>query len=800
MNQVSLLLVWPGTHGAAAGNFGVPQLVGLATYVRGKTGASVAVRDLGAERALGTDIWKMLAGDENGRPWSIIGLSCYSSYDYLLCQAIAQRIAEISPETIVVAGGYHPSARPGDFTPDDGFDVCVVGEGEKPLVTIVEAVAGGVRESLRGLTLGPDAIAHYDELPLSDWSLLNRYKSVARRIASQAEIYLSRGCPFDCAFCMERAKRETSWRAFDVERALEEFKNLNQFLNLERWTVYVADALFGMRKQWRRAFLEGLARSGIKTVRTWLLVRVDMIDDEDLRLFQAANCAPGFGLESGDPVQLARIRKSGRLDDYLAKMEHVSARARELDLPWGANVIVGHPGETEASMRTSAAYLKRLFHDPRGVTGFLSVDPFRLYPGSPIDDDRATWQAQTGCRFYRPEWWKDGDQEFLSEWVDPSYDLGYDRRVALTNELFAPLVQDAPKYFAYRGTGGGSAEESRAYFRRALDGQIEQFAPRTRMHYRKLRYSWAKYTGRSAEARRTLRDDADFARDAAERRDATIAGLAVGPVRSQTRETAGPQRQGPVRSQTRETAGPQRQGPVRSQPAILDALRTVPRERFVPLDALGDAHKDHAIPLDASGDSSVSAFHAYLRTFTLAGISKGMHVLDLGAGTGYGTAVLATIVGETGSVLGVELDPSHAAVGAETLAAWPHASLVAGDAFVSAPRDAGSENAFASEFAADPRWDAIVVGFTIADVPATWHRVGRVIVAPIALDGSTTHARLTRVVCTEKGFETEAFEEVRYVRTRAAAEIGAGDLPVPIYAATSDTSPRMRRSLPVVAR
>lgn len=752
MNDVSLLLVWPGTHGAAAGNFGVPQLVGLATYVRGKTGASVAVRDLGAERALGTDLWKMLAADENGKPWSIIGLSCYSSYDYLLCQAIALRIAEISPETIIVAGGYHPSARPGDFTPDDGFDVCVIGEGEKPLVTIVEAVAGGVRESLRGLTLGPDAIAHYDELPLSDWSLLNRYKSVARRIASQAEIYLSRGCPFDCAFCMERAKRETSWRAFDVDRALEEFKNLNQFLNLERWTVYVADALFGMRKQWRRAFLEGLARSEIKTVRTWLLVRVDMIDDEDLRLFRAANCAPGFGLESGDPVQLARIRKSGRLDDYLAKMEHVSARARELDLPWGANVIVGHPGETEASMRTSAAYLRRLFHDPRGVTGFLSVDPFRLYPGSPIDDDRTTWQAQTGCRFYRPEWWKDGDQEFLSEWVAPSYELGYDRRVSLTNELFAPIVQDAPKYFSYQGAGG-NAEESRAYFRRALDGQIEQFAPRTRMHYRKLRYSWGKYTGRSADARRALAEDADVARHAAARREATLAGLDSD----------------------------------RAPAPILDALRVVPRERFVPLDAIGDAHKDEAIPLDGSGDTSVSAFHAYARTFTLAGISKGMHVLDLGAGTGYGTALLATIVGEAGGVLGVELDPKLVAIGAETLAAWPHATLVAGDAF-------------AREFAEDDRWDAIVVGFTIAEIPSTWRRPGRIIVAPVAVAGSATDARLTRATCTEEGIETEVFEAVRYVRTRGAVDLEQDGANAPQIRATSGTSTRTRRALPVVAR
>ena len=62
--------------------------------------------------------------------------------------------------------------------------------------------------------------------------------------------------------------------------------------------------------------------------------------------------------------------------------------ARELDVPFGANIIVGHPGETEASLRRTADYLRKLFiDDPRGTTGFLSVDPFRLYPGSPIDEE-----------------------------------------------------------------------------------------------------------------------------------------------------------------------------------------------------------------------------------------------------------------------------------------------------------------------------------------------------------------------------------------------------------------------------
>ena len=57
-------------------------------------------------------------------------------------------------------------------------------------------------------------------------------------------------------------------------------------------------------------------------------------------------------------------RKTGKLDGYLDKMMTISEWCRELDVPFGANIIVGHPGETEQSLRTSAAYMRRLFLDP----------------------------------------------------------------------------------------------------------------------------------------------------------------------------------------------------------------------------------------------------------------------------------------------------------------------------------------------------------------------------------------------------------------------------------------------------
>ncbi|MEM6997062.1 MAG: cobalamin-dependent protein, partial [Myxococcota bacterium] len=228
---VRVLLLWPGTEGAAAGNFGVPQLVLMATHARAQTGAHIVIRDLVADRVFGpVDIDELFGGDD-GRGYDVIGFSIYSSFDHLKCEALAAMARARNPNAVIACGGYHASARPMDYIADgSAFDVCVVGEGERPLVEMIESVKGGA--PLRQTVLGPMAVDHLDDLPASDWSFLARYQPIARRVASQAQVYLSRGCPFDCAFCMERAKREVSWRPLSVERAVEEIASLHRFLDL----------------------------------------------------------------------------------------------------------------------------------------------------------------------------------------------------------------------------------------------------------------------------------------------------------------------------------------------------------------------------------------------------------------------------------------------------------------------------------------------------------------------------------------------------------------------------------------
>ena len=279
------LLIWPGGLFGGGANFGVPQLLAMASAMKAAASIHVDVVDLDIEHALGP---VNLADIVARGPYDLIGVACYSSYDYLKVCELGRMLRGLAPKAWLVTGGYHASARPNDFE-GTAFDYVVIGDGEGPMSRLAQALVSGKRPLLQ--VLGPEAVADPGKMPPVDWTLLDRYRPVARKVASQAEIYLSRGCPYDCAFCMERAKRDTSWRALDPLQAVEEMHRLDAFLDLSSWTLFIADALFGMKVSWRRTFLEALARRPVRARKVWLLVRIDLLEREDIALMQRANTA-----------------------------------------------------------------------------------------------------------------------------------------------------------------------------------------------------------------------------------------------------------------------------------------------------------------------------------------------------------------------------------------------------------------------------------------------------------------------------------------------------------------------------
>ncbi len=99
----------------------------------------------------------------------------------------------------------------------------------------------------------------------------------------------------------------------------------------------------------------------------------------------------------------------------------------------------------------------------------------------------------------------------------------------------------------------------------------------------------------------------------------------------------------------------ERLGPL--PPAIARAMRRIPRHAFVPEARRGSAYDDTPIELP-HGNATISAPHMVALQLEMAELSPGLRILEVGAGFGYLCALLAELVGATGAVYGLDIEPA----------------------------------------------------------------------------------------------------------------------------------------------
>jgi protein-L-isoaspartate(D-aspartate) O-methyltransferase len=124
--------------------------------------------------------------------------------------------------------------------------------------------------------------------------------------------------------------------------------------------------------------------------------------------------------------------------------------------------------------------------------------------------------------------------------------------------------------------------------------------------------------------------------------------------------------------------------------AVINAFATVPRERFLgpgpwrvksPMNMLDywtteDADPRHVyhdvlVALDETRGINNGQPSLWALLFDEIAITAGEHVLHLGCGTGYYTAIAAELVGQAGKVTALEIDPLLAQKAEGALALWP---------------------------------------------------------------------------------------------------------------------------------
>ncbi|MDJ0391376.1 protein-L-isoaspartate O-methyltransferase [Roseomonas sp. E05] len=139
-----------------------------------------------------------------------------------------------------------------------------------------------------------------------------------------------------------------------------------------------------------------------------------------------------------------------------------------------------------------------------------------------------------------------------------------------------------------------------------------------------------------------------------------------------------------------------------TDPRIISAMLDLPRHRFVPADMQARAHADEDVPL---GNGRVLMQPMNLaRLMQVAELRSGESVLLVGAGTGYGAAVLARMGGR---VTALESDATLAAVAREVLG---ELSLTPGSVQL-------VEGQLTAGHAAGAPYDVIVIQGQVQEVP-----------------------------------------------------------------------------------
>ncbi|MBP1449694.1 MAG: protein-L-isoaspartate(D-aspartate) O-methyltransferase [Thermoproteus sp.] len=107
---------------------------------------------------------------------------------------------------------------------------------------------------------------------------------------------------------------------------------------------------------------------------------------------------------------------------------------------------------------------------------------------------------------------------------------------------------------------------------------------------------------------------------------------------------------------------------------VAEAMLKVPREEFVAPEYRLSAYEDRALPL--FGEATISAPHMVAMLCEAVEPREGMRILEVGAGSGYQSAVCAEAVGRSGRIYTVEIELPLAIYAAQNIERLGYADVV----------------------------------------------------------------------------------------------------------------------------
>jgi anaerobic magnesium-protoporphyrin IX monomethyl ester cyclase len=342
----------------------------------------------------------------------IVGFTAMT-HEIVHVASVAAKLKAALPMTLMVIGGAHATVATvrilQEFSP---FDVAVVGEGEQTMLEIAQEVKMTITKSdqtdvqsdrlrlIDGIAWrsGSNVITNKDRQLITELDSLPfpDYDHIKRKIETYP-IYSSRGCPNNCIFCCRILGNKIRVRS--PNNVIDEMKHaINKY---RPKLIDFADETFTFPKERTHLICDLIIQERLNKDIEWIAQsRVTLVDQELFSKMKKAGCVNvDFGVESGDPETLKRIKKG---ITPLDASNAISA-AKKAGLKTGSYFIIGHPFETPETIRETIRFATKLNTD---TVSFGIMVP---YPGTEIYE-----MATRGEGGYHiiSENWEDYDKQF----------------------------------------------------------------------------------------------------------------------------------------------------------------------------------------------------------------------------------------------------------------------------------------------------------------------------------------------------------------------------------------------------
>jgi radical SAM superfamily enzyme YgiQ (UPF0313 family) len=297
-----------------------------------------------------------------------VGISALTGYAIADGLEVAGLAKTLRPEVPVIWGGWHPSFAARQAAADPRVDIVVRGHGERTIVALLAAieerrpladVAGVTYRDGTSVVETPDRPAEdLNAYPPPAYDLIDaqRYIQVRPDGTRNAATIFSRGCPYQCDFCLDSRQL---WRGLAMDRIHDDlaFWVLRNGANDLRF--YDGNFFLGRQRlvEFSRMVIDGELAGRFRWTATGVGNRVVKLDGEVLTLLHRAGCRQvAIGAESGSDELLQQITNK-------TTVEHTVEAVRLLTRHGIGQYLffmVGFPQEPEDALEETLRLIHRL--------------------------------------------------------------------------------------------------------------------------------------------------------------------------------------------------------------------------------------------------------------------------------------------------------------------------------------------------------------------------------------------------------------------------------------------------------